>query len=311
MAKTYLKKWSIGGIHQWIMLKESQIKETKPVLLFLHGGPGSAHLSYMDSFHGELDEHFNVIHWDQRGAGLSYQKDIPAESMTIQQFVDDTIELTEKLLSYVGHLKLYIAGYSWGSLIAIQAVHKRPDLFHAYYGISQVVDVAKEDMISYELLLQNDDRLLRAALRLLTPPPWNHSFAHALFSMYKEFAKVGLTHSLKPLLQMVFAFLSSKHYRVRDKWKFLKGQSYSQNMLWDELMKESIQDRVSSILIPCYFIIGKYDFITPAAVSKPYVDQLIAPIKEWYTFENSAHSPHIEERDRFIHIMRQTAIHHL
>ena len=114
MAKTYLKKWLIGGIDQWILMKEDETSETKPVLLFLHGGPGSAQISYIDSFHEELDQDFTVVHWDQRGAGLSYQENLPDESMTIQQFIEDTIELTEKLLSHLGHSKLYIAGYSSG-----------------------------------------------------------------------------------------------------------------------------------------------------------------------------------------------------
>ncbi|MCC9090490.1 MULTISPECIES: alpha/beta fold hydrolase [Bacillus] len=313
MAKTYLKKWLIGGVDQWIMMKENHLNKTKPVFLFLHGGPGSAQISYIDSFHEELDQDFTVVHWDQRGAGLSYQKNIPAASMTIQQFVEDTIELTEKLLSYLGHSKLYIAGYSWGALIAIQAVHKRPDLYHAYYGISQVVDVLKEDIVSYELLLKkyHRNRLLTSCLRLLTPPPWKRTSAHALFSLYKEFAKVGLTHKWKPIFQMMSAFLHSKHYQLIDKWRFLKGQKFSQDKLWNELMNESIQYRVSTILIPCYFIIGEHDMITPAAVTKPYVDQLTAPIKEWFTFKESAHSPHIEEPDEFIRIVRKTAVHHL
>ncbi|MGM0817543.1 MAG: alpha/beta fold hydrolase [Bacillota bacterium] len=313
MAKTYLKKWLIGGVDQWIMMKENHLNKTKPVFLFLHGGPGSAQISYIDSFHEELDQDFTVVHWDQRGAGLSYQKNIPAASMTIQQFVEDTIELTEKLLSYLGHSKLYIAGYSWGALISIQAVHKRPDLYHAYYGISQVVDVLKEDIVSYELLLKkyHRNRLLTSCLRLLTPPPWKRTSAHALFSLYKEFAKVGLTHKWKPIFQMMSAFLHSKHYQLKDKWRFLKGQKFSQDKLWNELMNESIQYRVSTILIPCYFIIGEHDMITPAAVTKPYVDQLTAPIKEWFTFKESAHSPHIEEPDEFIRIVRKTAVHHL
>lgn len=313
MAKTYLKKWLIGGVDQWIMMKENHLNKTKPVFLFLHGGPGSAQISYIDSFHEELDQDFTVVHWDQRGAGLSYQKNIPAASMTIQQFVEDTIELTEKLLSYLGHSKLYIAGYSWGALIAIQAVHKRPDLYHAYYGISQVVDVLKEDIVSYELLLKkyHRNRLLTSCLRLLTPPPWKRTSAHALFSLYKEFAKVGLTHKWKPIFQMMSAFLHSKHYQLKDKWRFLKGQKFSQDKLWNELMNESIQYRVSTILIPCYFIIGEHDMITPAAVTKPYVDQLTAPIKECFTFKESAHSPHIEEPDEFIWIVRKTAVHHL
>ncbi len=252
MAKTMLKKWLIGGLDQWIMIKEDQAEKTKPVLLFLHGGPGSAQMSYIDSFHKELDQDFTVVHWDQRGAGLSYQKDIPDSSMTIGQFVEDTIELTEKLLSYIDQTKIYIAGYSWGSLIAIQAVHKRPDLYLAYYGISQVVDVLKEDIVSYELLLKKyqGKHFFTRCLRLLTPPPWKRTSAHALFSLYKEFAKVGLTHRWKPLFQMLYAFLVSKHYQLKDKWKFLMGQKYSQDMLWDELMNESIQYRVSSILIP-------------------------------------------------------------
>ncbi|MFJ5966070.1 alpha/beta fold hydrolase [Bacillus sp. NPDC093026] len=312
MAKTCLKRWLIGGVDQWIMMKENHSQETKPILLFLHGGPGSAQISYIDSFHQELDQYFTVIHWDQRGAGLSYHKNIPSASMTIQQFVEDTIELSEKLLSYLGQPKLYIAGYSWGSLIAIQAVHKRPDLYHAYYGISQVVDILKEDIASYELLLKkfHRNRLFTACLRLLTPPPWKRTSAHALFSMYKEFAKVGLTHRWKPLLQLVRTFLTSKHYRLKDKWKFLQGQKYSQDMLWDELLQESIQYRVSTILIPCYFIMGQHDLITPATVSKLFIEQLTAPMKEWFIFEESAHSPHIEEPDKFIRIVRETAIHH-
>lgn len=183
MAKTYLKKWSIGGIDQWISMKEDQTSETKPVLLFLHGGPGSAQISYIDSFLEELDQDFTVVHWDQRGAGLSYQENLPDASMTIQQFIEDTIELTEKILSYLGHSKLYIAGYSWGSLIAIQAVHKRPDLYHAYYGISQVVDVLKEDIVSYELLLKkyHRNRLFAGCLRLLTPP---HGNGHQLMPYF-------------------------------------------------------------------------------------------------------------------------------
>ncbi|MEI4790084.1 alpha/beta hydrolase [Bacillus sp. FJAT-53060] len=313
MAKTYLKKWVIGGVDQWTMMKEDHSKETKPVLLFLHGGPGSAQISYIGSFHEELDQDFTVVQWDQRGAGLSYQKNIPASSMTIQQFVEDTIELTEKLLSHVGQSKLYIAGYSWGSLIAIQAVHRRPYLYHAYYGISQVVDVLKENIVSYELLQRkyHRNRLFTSCLRLLTPPPWKRSSAHALFSLYKEFAKAGFTLRWKPIFQMMGAFLHSKHYQLIDKWRFLKGQKFSQSKLWDELMNESIQNRVSTILIPCYFINGAHDLITPADVSKPYVDQLTTPIKEWFTFKDSAHSPHLEEPDEFIRIVRKTAIHHL
>ncbi|MGE6632382.1 alpha/beta fold hydrolase [Bacillus sp. NPDC077027] len=313
MEKPIFKKWNIGGIDQWIMINKNQTHYEKPILLFLHGGPGTAQISYIDLFHQELDKYFTMVNWDQRGAGLSYHEDIPLTSMNINQFIEDTIELSEKLLAFYGQSKLYLVGYSWGSLLGIQAVKRRPDLYYAYYGISQVVNVQQEDVISYELLLDRikTKRLFTACMRMLTPPPWKRTYSHALFYMFKEFANVGLTHKWKPFVQLISGFICSTHYGWKDKLKFLKGQKFSQRALWKELMQESIQNRVSSILIPCYFLIGKHDLITPQAISKPYFQQLTAPIKEWFTFEKSAHSPHIEEPQKYMSILRKTATYHL
>src|SRR5687767_15501579 len=57
----------IGGIKQFVTVKSKN--NTKPLLLFLHGGPGNSVIHYADKFTSKLKEHFIVIQWDQREAG--------------------------------------------------------------------------------------------------------------------------------------------------------------------------------------------------------------------------------------------------
>lgn len=55
--------------------------------------------------------------------------------------------------------------------------------------------------------------------------------------------------------------------------------------------------------LSAYFISGKYDYTVSQELSKKYFDLLLAPIKGFYTFEQSAHSPVFEEQEKFVNIM--------
>src|SRR6187551_2282999 len=55
---------SIGGIKQYVRIKGKDV--SKPLILFLHGGPGGSLMQNMNKVSGKLQEHFVVVHWDQR-----------------------------------------------------------------------------------------------------------------------------------------------------------------------------------------------------------------------------------------------------
>lgn len=66
-----LEPVTIGGETQWISIRGQN--PDAPVLLFLHGGPGSSDIPLTRKyFAGTIESHFVVVNWDQRGAGKSY-----------------------------------------------------------------------------------------------------------------------------------------------------------------------------------------------------------------------------------------------
>ena len=90
------KSWvTINGVEMGMIIKSRDIK--KPVLLFVHGGPGMPEYWLNASYPAHLDEVFTVVWWDQRGTGLSYNSKIPTETMTTAQLVSDTISVSRYL----------------------------------------------------------------------------------------------------------------------------------------------------------------------------------------------------------------------
>ena len=61
-----LEKVILGGARQWILIRGEDA--SNPVLLFLHGGPGTPIMPVAHHFGHRLEQRFVVVHWDQRGA---------------------------------------------------------------------------------------------------------------------------------------------------------------------------------------------------------------------------------------------------
>ena len=71
-----------------------------------------------------LEELFTVVWWEQRRTGLSYRSDIPAETMTVDQFVADTLAMTNYRRARFGKERIYLMGHSWGSFIVSRQLRR-------------------------------------------------------------------------------------------------------------------------------------------------------------------------------------------
>ncbi|MBW8349217.1 alpha/beta hydrolase [Bacillus sp. IITD106] len=295
----------IGNHEQWIYIRGEDRR--KPVLLMIHGGPGAAQIGFIRRFQKEFEKHFVVVNWDQRGAGLSYNKSIPPEAMTIDRFVDDTIELTNYLRKHFKQEKIYLVGHSWGTIIGLLAVYKKPSLFYRYFGVAQLIDYLEGEKLSYQYVLDKAKQVNnQKAVKKLTEigmPPWNGLRQDKVHQKYVEVFRGGMSYEGNLIYNIIKELLIGVEYTVMDMINHLKGQFFSLKMLQDEMKTVNLNSVINEIKIPIYFCMGKHDLTIPYEPTLAFFNHVSASDKHWIWFDHSAHSPMFEEKEKFLKLL--------
>jgi pimeloyl-ACP methyl ester carboxylesterase len=307
---------TINGLEQGMFIKSKNTDY--PLLLFLHGGPGMPEYWLTQKYPSGLEEHFTVVWWEQRGTGLSYHPDIPPDSMTAEQFIADTLEVTRFLMRRFNREKIYLMGHSWGSYIGIQAAASASQLYHAYIGIGQVSYQLKAEQLAYQYALQHfrdagDARMVRkmeaAPPAMSVPLPTAYE---QLRDAYMHRAGIGTTREMRSVVSGIF--LPSwffREYTIAEKVNLWRGKIYSRSRafnLWNEMQATDVYQKVPQLAVPAYFLHGKYDYTCAYLLAVAYFQKLRAPIKGFYTFNNSAHSPLFEEPAKALEILLEDVL---
>jgi pimeloyl-ACP methyl ester carboxylesterase len=152
-----LEKVTLGGVEQSLLIRGRNV--ANPVLLYLHGGPGTSELGMVRAYNiPALERHLTVVVWDQRGAGKSFAALEPVSGMNVEQLISDAHELTVLLCQRFDQKKIYLVGHSWGSALGALTVARYPGLYHAYVGIGQAVNIREGERISYEWTLAQAEK---------------------------------------------------------------------------------------------------------------------------------------------------------
>ena len=121
-----------------------------PVLIYVHGGPGDTCLPLIEKYNSALSEHFNVVVWEQRGAGFSYYPFTESNHPTVNTYIEDLQVLTRHVLDTYHQEKVYLIGHSWGSVLGIRFIQEHPELVRHYIGCGRQVvnfdDITKEQI---------------------------------------------------------------------------------------------------------------------------------------------------------------------
>lgn len=303
-------KLEIGGVEQQAFILGE--KKENPVLLFLHGGPGSPELPLVFTNDGDrrLEEEFIVCYWDQRGSGMS-RAGIPVETMTLEQLIADTHEITQYLKKRFNQEKIYIIGHSWGSFLGIKVVNKYPDDYFAYIGMGQLSDQRLSEQLAFHYMWEHAHKIKdKKAIKALSnydstsnrfpELPYIMSIRSSLMNKYG----IGITHthvSMKKVMKQIFFF---KGYTLIDKINYMRGSLFSLKTLFHYTLKDDLAKTTTAFELPIYIIHGKFDYQVSYELAKSYAEKILAPKKKFFTFEESAHSPIIEEREKFIETMK-------
>jgi pimeloyl-ACP methyl ester carboxylesterase len=300
-------KVNIGGLEQGMFVKGKNARN--PVLLYLHGGLPDYFLT--EHYPTGLKDYFTVVWWEQRGSGLSYSPDLPPETMTLEQLISDTLEMTNYLRSRFGKEKIYLMGHSGGTFIGIHAAARAPELYCAYIGVAQMSNQLESEKLAYDFMLKQFKkngntgmvRKLEAAPVTMTdgtPKAYLAVRDQAMHSL-----GIGTTHDMKSVVTGIFLpSLTCQEYTLLEKVNLWRGKARSGvSPLWDEITTTDLSKQIPALDLPVYFFHGIYDYTCSYTVAKSYFEKLKAPIKGFYTFEHSAHSPLFEEQGKMREIV--------
>ena len=309
----------VGEIEQWITIKGAN--RSKPVILFLHGGPGSTMSQYENNIYSDWEKDFTLINWDQRGAGRTFGQIAPIEltinyikdnPLTVEQMTDDGIELSEYLIKYLQKQKIILIGTSWGSILGTKMILKNPELFYAYLGHSQFVNLSENLDYAYQKVFEmakneNDEESIQK-LESLGKPPFDR--AKNTWQFLRIVKKYERDNSIPPpdnWWKLAPEYDNEKYNRDR-----YNGDDYSfVNFVGDD--KLGIKSMISNVdfrgnlefKIPVYFIQGEQDVLTSKELNQPYFEKIKAPHKEYFLLSGVGHGHNLSVVDTQFKIIKE------
>jgi pimeloyl-ACP methyl ester carboxylesterase len=280
---------TVNGCEQWVTIRGAD--RANPVLLILHGGPGSSYTPF-SSWITEWEEHFTVVQWDQPGAGRTFQRNGGTHpgGLTLARLASDGIEVVTQLCTLLGCRKVILLGSSVGSLVGVQMAQRRPDLCHAYVGVNQ--NSPGSDPLVYRLVGEAArHRRDRKGLRLLDeigadPARWTADQHEELMKLAIKLTS-GAPNMVYDL--MLPALMFAPHYTMKDIRDYQRAMAYSLHQLFAELQTGDRSEAPGQFAVGVCIVMGAWDMLTPVATARQYFEKLHAPRKEFVIIEGAGH----------------------
>ncbi|WP_199724386.1 alpha/beta fold hydrolase [Taibaiella sp. KBW10] len=264
---------TINGIRHYLSIKGKD--SGKPILFFLHGGPGTSMIETSETFSDQLRNAFIVINWDQRQTGATLQLNASVQPLSTSLLKDDANQMLAYILKKYKRKKLYLVSHSWGSVLGFDIAQKHPELLYAYIAISPIIDQDKAGQLTIDMLQD-----------------WAKSEHNVLAQ--EEIEKVKVPFETKEDL-----FYSQKWLFIKNGVDFAQKEDFKTNYykwmnVWFPTWKESVTlnmfRSLSSVDCPIYFIEGNADQYKMHDLVKEYYAFIKAPKKGFYWMTKSGHT---------------------
>ena len=254
----------INGQEQFITIRGRD--KNAPVIVYLHGGPGSPDSMMAYTFTNELIDEYTVVCWDQRGCGRTYIRNNDKDNATVsfEQAEDDLDKLVDYLSERFGQEKIIVMGHSYGSVLGSRYAYDHPEKVKAFIGIGQFVNFASSAKCEYE------DALAKAQAA--------GDDTSALTAAYEKFVKeytvpassemsdlAAPYHQAPRQRSTILAGLVSPTLCTDDFLWLTKQLSFESFMkyngtLMDYLMSVDLRESQKSYEVPVFFISGGCDW---------------------------------------------------
>lgn len=285
----------VNGVRHWVNVRGQD--RANPLVLFIHGGPASPVIPTLWQFQRPLEEYFTVAHYDQRGAGRTFLLNPPEAvegTLQIQQYVDDAIALADHLRTRYGKRKLVLAAHSWGTIVAMHAALQRPDLFHAYVGMGQVIHVRTNEKLSFDYGLQRaraaGNAEAVAEMESIAPYPGDAPLTRERIVIARKWPQFygGLSAFRDNSDWFYRGPRLSPDYEDADRCAINDGNVFTLAQVLEEFLEVDFRG-VREFPIPVVMFMGRHDYTTPSQPTEDWLRQVRAPYRHGEWFERASH----------------------
>lgn len=288
---------TLGGARQAVLIRGAD--STKPVILFLHGGPGMPAMYLAHAFQRPMERDFVMVQWDRRGAGRSYGAREPVDSLTVPRTIADLYELTSWLRARFHRPRIGLVAHSWGTLLGLPAVAEHPEWYRFYVGTGQLApDTAAAHATQRRLVVEaargvGEDEIVA---RL--------EDSEAQVGESDLFAVGGELHDATSFWPLLRTGLVAPEYTLSDVLNVQRGAQLL-GTRFAGMPAPELPKKGDALSVPVFFFLGRYDYNTPSEIAADYLDSLMIPLGGVIWFEQSAHFPFFEEPERFHRELRR------
>lgn len=286
-----------------------------PILLYLHGGMPDYFLT--QTYPTGLDELFTIVWWEQRGAGMSFNARNQAKNVSLDDLIQDTKAMTDYLRKRFSQDRIYLMAHSGGFFLGIKVIEKYPELYTAYLGVAQISYQKLSEKLACDYIIgqyKNDVRKQKMVADLRRHPICLNEPLPEQYLKIRDTAMhdlgIGTMRNMKDVITGLFIpSLFFKEYSLREKLNLWRGKASSGiSIIWNEMITRDLAVENTTFEIPVYFLEGRYDFTCSYSLAQAYYEKINAPVKGFYTFQNSAHSPIFEEPEACVRIIKENII---
>ncbi|MBK9210462.1 MAG: alpha/beta hydrolase [Anaerolineales bacterium] len=297
-----LEKVNLNGSEQWITIRGQDMNN--PILLNLGmGGPGGGGFATRSLFE-PLEKYFVVVSWDEPGTGKSYNA-VPFSTLNKKRFVEDAHALTLYLRERFNQEKIYVYGVSWTSILGVWLVQEYPELYYAYIGNGQMVNVIRDDGMGYELALnysvERGDVKMVETLQRNGPPPYT---GEDMLDKYVTYLDVLNDYMHSPHYTVIVPIVPfvAPEYGLVDKINHTRGLIQSFEVVYPQLQDVDFTTQAAKLDVPVYIFVGRDDVNAMSSLVEEYFNILEAPHKE-LIWLNGGHGLDGSNLGQFVDVM--------
>jgi pimeloyl-ACP methyl ester carboxylesterase len=303
-----LEAVQLGDSKQWIRTRGEDA--ANPVLLLVQQGPGLPMINEVRRFDRllGLEKDFTVVYWDQRGCGRSLRGHTVGAQIDLDLMVGDAVSLLQLLRDRFGKTP-YVAGFSLGATTSAFAAARRPDLVATLVAVGTDIDGVAAGSGAYDFALsvarQRTNRRAIRQLEAIGPPPHLDAKRFGIRVRWaSNFGGVTRNESYGDVVRgLLSSLLRSSDYSVADVVRTVRSITATQAALLPELATLDLARSLPRLEVPIVIVQGRFDQVAPGAAAERYADVLEAPSKQLIWFERSAHTPHLEESEKFREVL--------